>query len=487
MRNILALLLTLLFPALLVAQTGPTNQPLVLTHVTVIDMTGAQPKPDMTVVIAGNRIAALGKTSEVLVPQNARLVDARGKFLIPGLWDMHTHTNWNRRAVEVEERFFPLFIANGVTGIREMGSLFSIERFNRWRAASAAGNLLAPRIIVGKMVAGPDDSSLAITVRNEREAREAVRRVKREGYDFVKVHGKLSRESLLAIADEASRQDIPFVGHVPADMNPGEASDAGMRSIEHLSGMITAASTNEEELRKEELDFGRRFAGLKGRALLLESVRLDNRLFDTYSEAKAARLFQRFVRNNTWHCPTLVIHRPFALVTDPSIYNDPRFRYISADRRRRDAPYWDDLRSRPAEQIAAWDRNYRLRLRQVGAAHRAGVQLLAGTDTCSMGSSYPIAGFSLHDELALFVQAGLTPLEALRTATYNPAKYLGLLDSLGTIEQGKLADLVLLDANPLENITNTQRINSVIVNGRYFPKERLQEILNHIEATANER
>ncbi|MFN2510568.1 MAG: amidohydrolase family protein [Pyrinomonadaceae bacterium] len=322
MKNLLAFLLIILLPILLIAQTNPVNQTFVLTHVTVIDLTGTPPKSDMTVVITDNRIVALGRSGVVSVPQNARIIDATGKFLIPGLWDMHTHTNWNRKSREVEEQFFPLFIANGVTGIREMGSLFSIERFNRWRAASAADKLLAPRIVVGKMVAGPGDSSLAIAVRDEREAREAVRRVKREGYDFVKVHDKLSGERFLAIADEARRQSLPLAGHVPLDMNPVDASDAGMNSIEHLSGMITAGSNREDELRREEIEFGERLAGLQGRALYLEEVRLGISLLDTYSEEKAARLLPRFVQNNTWLCPTLTIHRPYALVTDPSIYND---------------------------------------------------------------------------------------------------------------------------------------------------------------------
>lgn len=480
MKFFLAFLLTILLSALLAAQSSPANQSLVLTHVTVIDMTGAPPKPDQTVIITGNRIVALGKSGNVAVPQNSQVVDATGKFLIPGLWDMHTHTNWSKPK-EVEERFFPLFIANGITGMRELGSLHSVKQFNEWRKDSAAGKLLAPRIVVGKFVDGAGGSSLAYQVKNEAEARAAVQRVKREGYDFVKVYSRLSRESFLAVADEAKKLNIPFAGHVPAVMNAGEASDAGIKSIEHLTEFNTSASTDEDALRQEELSFGKRFAGLQKRDSQLEEAKLTAKFLDSYSEEKAKQLFARFVKNDTWICPTLIITRSYAFANDSGNYADPNFRYVSTERRLKDALYWNDLRIRPAEQFAVWNRGFQLRLRQIGAAHRAGVRFLAGTDTGSLGSSYPIAGFSLHDELAFFVQAGLTPTEALQTATINPAKYLGLSDSLGTIEKDKFADLVLLDANPLDDISNTKKISAVIVNGRYLSKEKLQEILRKIE------
>jgi imidazolonepropionase-like amidohydrolase len=481
MKKFLALILAMLLPSLHTAQSNPVGRPIVLTHVTVIGVTGTPSKPDQTVIIRGSRIVGLGKSGEFRVPQNAFVIDATGKFLIPGLWDMHTHTNWSKTK-EVEERFFPLFIVNGVTGVREMGSIHSIEQFIRWRERSVAGKLLAPRIVVGKFMDGKGGSSLAYQVKNEAEARTAVQRIKREGYDFVKVYSGLSRESFLAVADEAKKLNIPFAGHVPFVMNAGEASDARIKSIEHLTEFNTSASTDEDKLRQEELSFGKRFAGLPKRDSQLEEAKLTAKFLDSYNEEKAKQLFARFMRNGTWICPTLIITRSYAKASDAGTYADPNFRYISAERRLKDAPYWNDLRGRPAEQFAVWNRGYQLRLRQIGAAHRAGVKFLAGTDTGSFGSSYPIAGFSLHDELALFVQAGLSPLEALQTATLNPAKFLGLEKSTGTIEEGKLADLVLLDANPLDDINNTKKIAAVVANGKYLPREKLQEILSNLES-----
>ncbi len=488
MRKPLSLLLTVFLSVLPVVQAKgmAQPQPLVFTHVTVIDMTDAPAKSDMTVVIIGDRVTAVDKSGKVRMPKDAQVVNASGKFLIPGLWDMHMHTNWYKPK-EVEERFFPLLVANGVTGVREMGSIHSVEQFNRWRERSAAGKLLAPRIIVGKFVDGVGGSSLALQVKNESEARAAVQRIKREGHDFVKVYSGLSRESFLAVAVEAKRLNIPFAGHVPFVMNAGEASDAGIKSIEHLAEFNTSAATDEDKLRQEELSFGKRFAGLPKRDSQLEEAKLTAKFLDSYSEEKAKQLFARFTRNDTWQCPTLIVTRSFAFANDSGTYADPNFRYILAERRLKDAFYWNDLRSRPAEQYAVWNRGYQLRLRQINAAHLAGVQFLAGTDTGSFGSSYPIAGFSLHDELELFVQAGLTPMEALQTATLNPAKYLGMSDSLGTIEVGKIADFVLLEANPLENIRHTRRINAVVVNGRYWSKETLGKMLAGVEAAAHRK
>jgi imidazolonepropionase-like amidohydrolase len=205
---------------------------------------------------------------------------------------------------------------------------------------------------------------------------------------------------------------------------------------------------------------------------------------NTYSEKKAARLFSLLARNGTYECPTLVIHHTWGSLAAPTLLNDPRLRYVPVRQRRSVNLYLDAARTWSAERKAFVNSLYQRRLRLVSAMSRAGVDIIAGTDTAH---GYPVAGFSLHDELGLYVQAGLSPMEALRTATYNPAKYFGTLDSLGTIEQGKIADLLLLDANPLENISNTQRISAVILNGRYLPKETLQKMLAAVEAAANKR
>jgi cytosine/adenosine deaminase-related metal-dependent hydrolase len=454
-------------------------------------MTGASPKPNMTVVITGNRIAALGSASDVSVPQTARVVDAAGKFLIPGLSDMHVHLNYET-VRQVEQSLFPLLVANGVTSVRDMWNLHDLEgmkQITKWRERMAAGELIAPRLAaVGRGIDGVAGGNAFIRVKDGREARAAVQRIKHDGYDFVKIYSNLSRESFLAIAAEAKKQNLPFAGHVPFEVNAVEASDAGMRSMEHLFESLTASSTMGAELKQEELELNQKISSLNGRplpaALEEEARRNLEKFIDTYSEERAASLFARFAQNDTWQCQTLVIFHMWASLSNKDLFADAKLEYVPVSVRTKDKQYLDGMLSWSEREISVRRKLFQLRLRQVIAAHRAGVKLLAGTDATS---TFPVHGFSLHDELALFVQAGLTPMEALQTATINPAKFLTPTPSLGTIEQGKLADLVLLDANPLADINNTKKISAVVLNGRYFMRETLDKMLAEVKAVANQK
>ena len=431
--------LFLIFPALLLAQSKGDRQSksLVLTHVTIIDVTGGVPKPDMTVVITGDRISQVEEAGKVVAAPGATVVDASGKFLIPGLWDMHVH--WYIRDT------FTLFLANGVTGIRQM---FGNSDLLRWRQDIAKGSLLGPRMIVASpIIDGPRPFwPTSIAVSNEDEGRKAVRDVKKSGADFVKVYSLLPRDVYFAIADEAKRQGLSFAGHVPNSVSPAEASDAGQKSVEHLTGM---------------------------------RARAEARAPDTDNDRNAAELFARFVKNETWQCPTLTVLSGKAYFGEESFMRDQRLKFIPPRMKER----WSQrIANRNEANFANPKKVFQKELEIVGAMRKAGVQLLAGTDT---GNPFCFPGFSMHDELALLVIAGLTPVEALRSATLNPAKFLGLDKTLGTIEQGKIADLVLLDANPLEEVRNTQRIIAVISNGRFFDRKALNKMLDQAEAAAN--
>jgi imidazolonepropionase-like amidohydrolase len=461
-------------------------QQLVLTHVTVIDMTGAAPRENMTVIIEGQKIISIASSKETSPSTDALVVDASGKYLIPGLWDMHLHTVYDS-AKDTETTLFPLLIANGITGTRNPGSSFSIAQINRWRQLMADGALTGPRIFIGQQVDGPGGpkASFVYRVKTESEARATVQRIKREGFDFVKVYSRLSRDAFFAAADEARRIGIPFAGHVPTSVNNGEASDAGQKSIEHLEGMLVSTASDEDRIRKGWLDYEAKLLDLKARPVPTEledeNFKLVTAALDTFNEEKARRLYAVFVRNGTYQCPTLVIHQAWGSLRNPAFFEDARLRYVPLKHRTSVNFYLDPARSWSAERKAVTERLFQFRLRMVREMQGAGVELLAGTDTAY---GYPVPGFALHDELGLFVQAGLTPMEALRTATYNPAKYFGLLNSLGTVEPGKIADLVLLKANPLDNIGNTKKIEAVVVNGRYFPRDHLDKLLVDVEAAA---
>jgi imidazolonepropionase-like amidohydrolase len=431
----------------------------------------------MTVTITGERITAIERSRRVHVPENERVLDGTGQYLIPGLWDMHVHA----LSADRNELYFPLLIANGVTGIRDMGTTLPLEQIHQLQNKIASGKVLGPRIVAaGPIVDGPKPVwPFSLAVANELEGRQAVDMLKREGADFIKVYNLLPRAAYFAIVDEARKKGLTVVGHVPLSVTAAEASRAGQKSIEHLNGVLLACSTDEAALMKERLvvsaSFDRESMSRLNRARARQ-------LLETFSPEKAAALFRRFASNGTWQTPTLVALRVLAYWNDGSLITDPRLKYIPPFIKREWNPK-DDFRfsNRSLEDVRNVRLIYQKNIELIGAMRRAHVKILAGTD---LGNPYLLPGFSLHDELGLLARAGLTPMEALQSATRNPAEFLGLLDSLGTIETGKIADLVLLGANPLEDINNTQKIRAVIVGGKLLDQSELRKMLAVASATA---
>jgi hypothetical protein len=341
-------------------------------------------------------------------------------------------------------------VANGITAIREMYTGIPIATLAAWRVRPENPHIAIAGFLDGPLLltAGPAPPD-AYAVGTAAEARLAVDLLAAQGADFLKVYNSLPREAYFAIADESKRLGIPFAGHVPEAVSPAEASKAGQRSQEHLINILLACSTREDELRAQRM-FSMNDPDISPveRALQLGFPNPKG-LFDTYDDAKAAALFQTFVKNATWQTPTLALLQSFV---------------ADRDRARRTV-YMQDL---SPENFDMWmarisallDRYKKL----VGDMHRAGVEFLAGTDT-NPNNPVPV-GIGLHDELELLVESGFTPMEALQTATRNPARYFGTLKDMGTIEAGKLADVVLLSANPLDDIRNTRKISLVILRGQ---------------------
>jgi imidazolonepropionase-like amidohydrolase len=461
MKRVAATLL-LVFAAALPAGP-PRPKAIAFIHVTVIDTTGGPSRADQTVVLRGDRIVAVGPSKEVALPAGAEVIDATGKFLIPGLWDMHVHI--------AGDYYLPLFVANGVTGVREMHALWPFLVFDLRKRVST-GRLLGPRIVMaGALIDGPRPFWIgSLKAANAEQGRAAVRRLKKQGADFIKVYSGLPRDAYFAIADEAKKQGLFFAGHVPESVSAAEASDAGQRSMEHFYGVWVACSSKEKDLRKGVVDT---LARLGTPGLLPAMVRAQVRAIDSQDAKKTAALLARFARNGTWQCPTLTVLRVMAHADDKKIHKDPRLKYMGIVVRALWTPSKDAARRAP-RFLADLKRIYKKELSLVRAMHKAKVPLLAGTDTTN---PYCFPGFSLHDELALLVEAGLTPGEALQTATLEPARYLGRQKDLGTVAKGKLADLVLLRADPLADIKNTQKIAAVVVNGKLLQRADLDRLL----------
>lgn len=473
--------LCLLF-ALAVLATHGSSQTLVIKNVTLIDGTGSAAQPAMTVVVAGERILEVGPAKKVRVRNDAVVVDGTGKFLIPGLWDMHVHGTADEHASWTHL----LFVANGVVGVRDM---FGPHDANAWRASQAGNQDPSPTIYLGSPVFdGPNPTwPHSVVVANEAEGRAAVDQQQQRGADFIKVYDKLDRDVYFAIVDEANKRGIPFEGHVPDSITADEASDAGQRSIEHLTRVALACSKDraatDAEMKRQEALFRAPDATMAQRMesgmRMQELMRL---VVDTYDDATAQALFARFVKNHTWQCPTLTLHLAQTGAKPPA--DDPRWKYLSKPVRTEwDAGYYYMRFPPPARDamIQLLGVEYAEDLKIVSAMYRAGVPILAGTDDLN---PYCFPGFSLHDELALLVEAGLSPMAALQSATRNAAQFMGQFDRRGTIEAGKIADLDLLDKDPLADIHNTRTIHAAVLKGRLFQRAELDAMLERAQMLA---
>src|SRR5215470_3361263 len=450
-----------IFQAPLQAQKPSPDDLLVITNVNVVDVRDGKVLADQTVILDKNRIAWTGPSREAKYSRRAATVSGKGLFLIPGLWDMHVHLDFGDWFPGSKDIVLPMLVANGVTGVRDMGS--ELDVVQDWRNEIEAGRLLGPRIYTsGPMLDGPKPrfpSSVAITT--PEDGRHAVDDLERRGADFIKLQSLIPREAVFAIAEEAKKQQIPFVGHVPDAMRASEMSNAGQKSFEHLIGILEGSSAKEDEF-------------LKGNKTVAQ-------LLAAYDPVRAPALAALLAKNQTWQCPTLVWERGGNLLDQTNFAADTRAKYAPASWK---SGAWkrftEEIKQGYATDTLETRKKFlQTELDMVQLLHKAGVPFLAGTDTPP--GVYIFPGFSLHDELQRFVAAGFTPLEALQTATVNPAKFLDMEDRLGTVDKGKFADLVLLDANPLDDIRNTKKIVAVVVKGKYFSRTDLDMMLARVE------
>jgi imidazolonepropionase-like amidohydrolase len=452
------------------SQPKTKAETLIFTNVNVVSVRDGKISQGVTVVIKHGRISGVAKVGFVGQGHDIQIVNANGKYMIPGLWDMHVHSAFVDPAWD-EKVIYPLYIANGVTGVRDMGGDPDVLENRRNRIES--GELLGPHLILGgPFLAGAKSDRQTISVNTPEEARQAVDAVKKRGLDFVKVLS-VPRDSYFAIADEAAKQKIPFVGHVPYSVSAREASTAGQRSIEHLSGILLACSTQEDELRAEGL------AALAKRDYAAYE-KLGPQIMTTYDQAKAGTLFLQLAKNNTWQVPTLVWTQTNSHLDDPNLESDPRLQYVPASVRAQ----WNPAKLREktsSQEIADLKAEAARDVELVKAMRNSAVLFMAGSDG---PDPFVFPGFSLHDELDWLVKSGFTPLQALQAATSSPAQFLGKTEKYGVVETEHVADLVLLDANPLEDISNTRKIFGVVAVGKYYSRQDLDVMLQQVEKLA---
>ena len=445
---LLVLLVTALCRTILAAE----NQQIVFHDVTVIDGTGAASKPHMTVVISGNRIVEVAPAAETTIPARARVIDASGRFLIPGLWDMHVHLS------KSGENTLPLFIANGVTSVRDMGG--DVDQLLRWKSEIEEGKRVGPRIkMAGPMLEtaakieqmrrdrGVEPfERLRIGIAGPDEAEAVVDRLAQKRVDFLKIRSVASVETYRAISAAAQKRGLTLVGHPVTTAD--EILRARQRSIEH--GFYPSLDDRAAEQRRE--------------------------------------LFRGFSSNGMAMVPTFIVGEvmlnPYAkmkrIAKDQEGRVEPKRKYLSGY-------LIEDWKEQVEELKDPWpglEDFLSKRLRDVGEMFGEGVRIMPGTDTAVL-LIWP--GFSLHDELRLFIERlGMTPMQAIVSATRSPAEFFGLQESLGTIEKGKFADLVLLQADPLKDIANTTQIATVVRHGRLFTAADIQKLLKTVETAARQ-
>jgi imidazolonepropionase-like amidohydrolase len=445
---------------------------LTIEGVTLVDPTGANANSKVSVEVDGERVVAIHAVNARQRRTGEVIVDGRGKFLIPGLWDMHVH--WPAES-SLREHYSRLLIGNGVTAVRKMNSGVR-RRANGRRDVAWNPSGFEPRAFAsGPMVNGMGGlAENSILLASPADVEPALDSLFSAGADFIKVYNGVPREAFFALLRDAARRGKTVAGHVPWSVTAAEASDSGQRSIEHLLGILMSCSAREAELRAElsHAHADRNFTEA------MPGQRAEGAALRTYDAARCQRLAQRLAANGTWVVPTLATSAKKAAVGDVAAAQYmPGWQRMNGDRE----IWWS--RRTPAERERLRE-NYALEQSTVALLRAAGVPLLAGSD---MPATMVVPGFSLHDELSLLVDAGLSPRQALQSATVAPARFFGALDSLGTVAPGKVADMVLLDADPLLDIDNTRRIAGVVMRGRYFDRAQLDDMLSESRSFTRRR
>lgn len=459
------------------------SRPLAIVDVNVVDVIGGAIRDHQTVLISSGRIADLGAARAISIPAQSLRIDGTGCYLIPGLWDMHVHLRSDSAKrdvslVDANAALLDLFLPNGVVGIREMGGDLS-DSVLRWREEIRSGKRTGPRILTAarKIDEEPPAWPGSLGVKTPVEAREAVRQNKAAGADFIKVYFHFTTpEVLSAVVDEAHRLNLRVVGHWPVNIPVQDVVDIGQDGIEHASYLLVYRRAEYEQFEKE-------LAARKDTPYPADATESAARsLYMLDDKSAADTLYRAMAAKPVWVTPTLAVQKRVRLeLATENFSNDPRQRYVFP------AIWesWDPKLGRRAP-VAEGHRRELLALmikrseEATLAAFKAGVPMLAGTD-CGVDNNYMFPGWSIHDELEDLVTAGLTAADALRMATINAARWRGEADSEGSVDKGKVADLVLLRSDPLTAIRHTREVEAVIEAGHYYSRSDLDAMLKRAE------
>jgi imidazolonepropionase-like amidohydrolase len=463
------------------AQTAP----LAVVDVNVVDVVKGEIRSHQNVLIANGRIAAAGSSNAISVPAQAVRIPGEGRYLIPGLWDMHIHLRSDQvkpdvRLVDENAALLDLFLPNGVVGVREMGGDLADSVF-RWRDEIRAGKRTGPRILTAgrKIDQEPPTWTGSLGVKTPESAREAVRHVKQSGADFVKVYfSNIPPEVLRAVVEEAHKNGLKVIGHLANNLPIQTVLDIGQDGIEHAMSLIATKRDDSERLSREA-------AARRGTSLAMLLPERWARLLYLEDAKEEERVYQAMAQKQVWVTPTLTVNiRTWQELGERDFESDDRKRFLFPAIWESWDPKLGLRKPLEGRTRGVFAEGIKRVQKAVVAANMAGVPMLAGTD-CGVNNNFMIPGWSLHEELENLVKAGLAPMDALRMATINAARWRGADASEGAVEEGKIADLVLLRSNPLEAIRHTREIESVFAGGKYLNRSDLDAMLRQAEDRAS--
>ena len=462
MKRLISLLFAFLFAF---SCTQSTSVDLLITHAELIDVNSGNILSDHQIGIVDGKIEFIDNDySKTYLATET--IDAKGKYIIPGLWDMHIHFRGGEALVDENKNLIPLFVANGITGVREAGGDMTNKIFE-WQDEIEAGSLVGPKIFTaGPKLDGPGATwAGSIPVVTQTDAEAAVDSLINMGVDFIKLYdSRISRDAYIWVLEEAKRRGIRTSGHMPFTVTLEEAVTAGLGSVEHLYYALKGSSAEEQDVTDDNI---------AGRANFWGSM---NRLMASTTTEQETATFNLLRENDTYVTPTLFIGNTLTNIKTTDHSNDPYLDYIGDGIIE---TYQGRIRSamRASESFAAMRQN--LNQSFIALAPKlfhAGVQLMAGSD-CGASNSYVYPGISLHQELQAMVAAGIPEIGAIQAATINGARFLGVEDEYGSLAVGKSGDLLILDGNPLEDIRNTQSIAHMVMQGKAYDKTDLDGML----------
>jgi hypothetical protein len=470
------------------AQASDSTAQLILDGVNIIDTHSGKLARNMVIVIDDGKITQITHRGGAKTREATQIIDEHGKYVVPGYLDMHSHA-----LNEGDPDQLTLMLANGITGFRQMSGspeLLDLRRQGKWSSSTSAPELLA---MPGTILAGPNAATPELAVAE-------VQRQKAMGADFIKFID-VPPGAFFAALNEATKLGLPTAGHLPSYVNVWEAAQRGMHSIEHLgpnANLLLGCSTEEAALRQMLAQRPHReppiVAGAAAKAMMARVIAnpvlfLDptdytimQRIIDSYSDSKCRTLAATFVAHDTWQVPTLIRIRTMEIGDDPTYRNDPNLRYVSDATRQ----MWSGLGKQFSVKLSPEVRRslvnfFALQLKLVKLFDQSGVKMLAGSDSGGEGE-WDIAGFSIHQEFDLMQKAGMPALGVLQSATLNGAVFLGREATMGSVEVGKEANLVLLDANPITNIQNLHKIHAVVRGGAYRSRDAIDVMLKGVAA-----